>query len=25
VGLDHVKTVDTLPRQHIAIFGKPKG
>jgi ubiquinone/menaquinone biosynthesis C-methylase UbiE len=25
VGLDHMKTVDTLPRQHIAIFGKPKG
>lgn len=25
VGLDHLKTVDTLPRQHIAIFGKPKG
>ena len=25
VGLEHVKTVDTLPRQHIAIFGKPKG
>jgi precorrin-6B methylase 2 len=25
VGLVHQKTVDTLPRQHIAIFGKPKG
>jgi ubiquinone/menaquinone biosynthesis C-methylase UbiE len=25
VGLDHVKTVDTLPRQHIAIFAKPRG
>src|SRR5579859_5899766 len=25
VGLDHLRTVDTLPRQHIAIFGKPKG
>ncbi|HVR83598.1 MAG TPA: methyltransferase domain-containing protein [Planctomycetota bacterium] len=25
VGLGHVKTVDTLPRQHIAIFGKAKG
>ncbi|MBV8881614.1 MAG: class I SAM-dependent methyltransferase [Planctomycetaceae bacterium] len=24
VGLEHVKTVDTLPRQHIAIFGRPK-
>ena len=24
VGLEHLKTVDTLPRQHIAIFEKPK-
>lgn len=24
VGLEHLKTVDTLPRQHIAIFVKPK-
>ena len=24
VGLEHVKTVGTLPRQHIAIFGRPK-
>jgi hypothetical protein len=24
VGLEHQKTVDTLPRQHIAIFVRPK-